>query len=130
MNPNFKGNPILGVDGFKKTGRYFDPNAFLLPTTGTFGDVARGRFTGPGYWNLDMSLFKRIPVREKLSLQFRAEAFNILNHANFVNPSTTGGGIVVFDTSDPTKYAGSAGAITETVKQNERQIQFALRLEF
>ena len=117
------------MDGFKTTGRYFDPNAFLLPATGTFGDVARGRFTGPGFWNLDMSLFKRIPVSEKVSLQFRAEAFNILNHANFQNPSTTGGGIVVFDTSDPSKYAGSAGTITETANR-ERQIQFALRLEF
>ena len=76
-----------------------------------------------------MSLFKRIPVSEKVSLQFRAEAFNILNHANFQNPSTTGGGIVVFDTSDPSKYAGSAGTITETANR-ERQIQFALRLEF
>ena len=101
-----------------------------MPVAGTFGNVARGSFVGPKMTNFDMSLFKRIPVREKLSLQFRVEAFNILNHANFVNPSTTGGGIVVFDTSDPTKYAGSAGAITETVKQNERQIQFALRLEF
>ena len=126
MNPDFKGKVILGVDGFKRTGRYFDPNAFLLPPTGTFGNVSRGRFTGPGFWNLDMSLFKRIPLKERLNLQFRAEAFNILNHANFNSPIA---GNVVFDTSDPTKYAGSAGAITETANR-ERQIQFALRLEF
>ncbi len=126
LNPNFKGNVILGVDGFKNTGRYFDPNAFLLPPTGTFGNVARGRFTGPGFWNLDMSLFKRIPLKERLNLQFRAEAFNILNHANFNSPIA---GNVVFDTSDPSKYAGSAGTITETANR-ERQIQFALRLEF
>ena len=126
LNPNFKGNVILGVDGFKKTGRYFDPNAFLLPPTGTFGNVARGRFTGPGFYNLDMSLFKRIPLKEKLNLQFRAEAFNILNHANFNSPIA---GNVVFDTGDLSKYAGSAGTITETANR-ERQIQFALRLEF
>ncbi|PYS38356.1 MAG: TonB-dependent receptor [Acidobacteria bacterium] len=126
MNPNFKGNVILGVDGFKKTGRYFDPNAFLLPPTGTFGNVSRGRFTGPGFYNLDMSLFKRIPLKERLNLQFRAEAFNILNHANFNSPIA---GNVVFDTSDPSKYAGTAGTITETANR-ERQIQFALRLEF
>src|SRR5438093_10986145 len=41
LNPNFKGNVILGVDGFKKTGRYFDPNAFLPPVAGTFGNVGR-----------------------------------------------------------------------------------------
>jgi hypothetical protein len=126
MNPNFTGPVILGVDGFKKTGKYFDPNAFLLPAAGTFGNVARGRFTGPGFWNLDMSLFKRIPLKEKLNLQFRAEAFNILNHANFNSPIA---GNVVFDTGDLSKYAGSAGTITETANR-ERQIQFALRLEF
>ena len=126
LNPNFKGNVILGVDGFKNTGRYFDPNAFLLPPTGTFGNVSRGAFTGPGFWNLDMSLFKRIPLKEKLNLQFRAEAFNILNHANFNSPIA---GNVVFDTSDPSKYAGSAGTITETANR-ERQIQFALKLLF
>src|SRR5207244_4122101 len=87
---------------------------------------SRGRFTGPGFYNLDMSLFKRIPLKEKLNLQFRAEAFNILNHANFNSPIA---GNVVFDTSDRSKYAGTAGAITETANR-ERQIQFALRLEF
>jgi len=126
MNPNFTGNVILGVDGFKKTGRYFDPNAFLLPPTGTFGNVSRGRFTGPGFWNLDVSLFKKIALKENLNLQFRAEAFNVLNHANFNSPIA---GNVVFDTNDPTKYAGSAGTITETANR-ERQIQFALRLQF
>ena len=128
LDPNFRGPVILGVEGFKKTGRYFDPNAFLLPATGTFGNVSRGRFTGPGFWNVDLSLFKRIPLKEKLNLQFRAEAFNILNHANFNSPIA---GNVVFDTSDPSRYAGSAGAITETAPSHgERQIQFALRLEF
>jgi hypothetical protein len=125
-NPNFKGNVILGVDGFKKTGRYFDANAFSLPLTGTFGNVSRGAFTGPRFFNLDMSLFKRIPLNERLNLQFRAEAFNILNHANFNNSTA---GIVVFDSSDLTKYAGSAGTITDTANR-ERQIQFAMRLEF
>src|SRR5438552_10142395 len=49
LNPNFKGQVILGVDGFKKTGRYFDPNAFVAPVAGTFGNVSRGAFTGPGF---------------------------------------------------------------------------------
>src|SRR5205823_2131665 len=43
----------------------------LVNTTLTFGNVARGRFTGPGFYNLDTSLFKRIPLKEKLNLQFR-----------------------------------------------------------
>ncbi|PYS29113.1 MAG: hypothetical protein DMG11_10195, partial [Acidobacteria bacterium] len=43
-NPDFKGKVILGVDGFKKTGNYFDPDAFSLPLAGTFGNVARRTF--------------------------------------------------------------------------------------
>ena len=50
----------------------------------------------------------------------------VLNHPNFNSPIAGG---VVFDSSDLTKYSGSAGAITETANR-ERQIQFALRIEF
>src|SRR5437870_8782502 len=82
-NPDFKGKVILGVGEFKKTGHYFDPNAFVLPAAGTFGNVARGALMGPGYFNVNTSLFKRIPLKESLNLQFRVEAFNVLNHANF-----------------------------------------------
>jgi hypothetical protein len=120
-NPDFKGNVILGVDGFKKTGRYFDPNAFSLPTPGTFGTVSRGSFRGPGAWQVDMSLFKRIPINEQWSMQFRTEAFNLFNHANFDAPRP-----VVFT---GTAISGSAGILDQTANR-ERQIQFALRLEF
>jgi hypothetical protein len=120
-NPNFKGNPVLGVEEFKKTGRYFDPNAFLLPLAGTFGNVARGALRGPGLFNVNTSLFKRIPLKEQLNLQFRVEAFNVFNHANFSHPE-----LIVFSGNE---IAGSAGTILSTAAR-ERQIQFALRLEF
>ena len=122
-NPNFKGNVILGVDEFKKTGRYFDPNAFLPPVAGTFGNVGRDSFRGPGMWNVDTSLFKRIPLKEQVNLQFRAEVFNALNHPNFGHPN-----LIVFSGSD---ISSTAGVITNTIAGgNGRQIQFALRLEF
>jgi len=120
-NPNFKGKVILGADGFKKTGRFFDPNAFLLPPTGTFGNVSRGSYRGPSAYNVDTSLFKRVAVSEALTLQFRAEFFNILNHANFDTPNP-----IVFS---GTGLSSSAGVITETANR-ERQIQFALKLLF
>ena len=120
-NPDFQGKVILGADGFKKTGQYFDPNAFLLPTAGTFGNVARGTFRGPRFFNMDTSFFKRIPVTERWNLQLRAEFFNILNHANFDTPNA----IVFSDTN----ISGTAGEITETANR-ERQIQFALKLTF
>ena len=119
LNPDFKGNVILGVDGFKKTGRYFDPNAFLLPLSGTFGNVARGSLTGPALTTVDTSLFKKIRINEQWNLQFRAEAFNVFNHANFAEPNA-----VVFQGNN---YSSSAGVITSTATTS-RQIQFALKL--
>src|SRR5439155_16762873 len=56
-----------GSDGFKKTGRFFDPNAFLLPPTGTFGNLSRGALRGPALFNVDTSLFKRVTLREGLN---------------------------------------------------------------
>ena len=122
-NPNFKGNAILGVDGFKKTGRYFDPNAFSVPAAGTFGNVGRDQLRGPGQFNVDTSLFKRIPLKERLNLQFRTEVFNVLNHPNFGHPN-----LIVFSGTD---ISPTAGALTGTATSgNGRQIQLALRLEF
>jgi len=115
-NPDFKGPVILG-----KVGQWFDPRAFLLPPAGTFGNVARGSFIGPGFWNLDTSLAKKFSVTEQVSMQFRAEAFNIFNHPNFASPNP-----VVFSGNN---YSSSAGAITATSTAS-RQIQFALKLLF
>jgi len=120
-NPNFQGPVVLGTDGFKKTGRYIDPGAFSMPVAGTFGNSGRGSFIGPRLVNVDTSFFKNIPINEQWSLQFRAEAFNILNHTNFDTPN-----MAIFSGST---ISPSAGVITET-SNRERQIQFALRLEF
>jgi len=66
-------------------------------------------------------LHKRIPLKERLNMQFRVEVFNVLNHANFDTPE-----LIVFSGRD---FAGSAGVIRD-ITTRERQIQFALRLEF
>jgi len=100
-------------------GRWYDPRAFSLPLAGTFGSVARGSFIGPGFWNLDTALHKRFSINERVDMQFRAEAFNIFNHANFALPDP-----LVFS---ETSYNSSAGSITAT-SNTSRQIQFALKL--
>src|SRR5262249_36236864 len=70
-------------------------------------------------WTFDTSLFKKISINEQWNLQFRAEAFNVFNHANFAVPNA-----VVFQ---GTNYSSSAGIITGTAT-TARQIQFALKL--
>ena len=116
LNPTFTG-PIL----LRSPNQWFNPNAFVLPAAGTFGNLGRGTFVGPGLADLDTSLFKTTALSEKLSLQFRAEFFNVLNHANFNSPNTT-----VFSSG---AISASAGLITAT-STTSRQIQLGLKLIF
>ncbi|PYS13817.1 MAG: hypothetical protein DMG17_18080 [Acidobacteria bacterium] len=115
-NPDFKGKVIVG-----KPDQWYDPRAFVLPLQGTFGNVGRGSLRGPGLFTLDTSLLKRVKISEGLNLQFRAEAFNVLNHTNLGYPNE-----VVFQGAD---YSPTGGVITATATPS-RQIQFALKLQF
>jgi hypothetical protein len=125
-NPNFHGNAVLG-----KVDHWFDPKAFILPIPGTFGNVSRGSIRGPGLVNVDTSFFKKFSISERLSLQLRAEAFNIFNHTNFFYPNS-----IVFSgnsanyTPDTTRqlYSDTAGQITAAA--TSRQLQLALKLIF
>jgi hypothetical protein len=116
LNPAFSGPIVTG-----NPNQWFNPNAFILPTAGTYGSLGRGVFTGPGLADLDLSLFKNFPVRERTTLQFRAEVFNVENRANFGTPNAT-----VFS---GTSISPSAGLITNTVTTS-RQTQFGLKLIF
>jgi len=115
-NPAFSGPVILGSPN-----QWFDPNAFSLPTPGTYGALGRGVYRGPGLADLDLSLFKTTAIAERMKLQFRAEIFNVVNRANFATPNA-----VVFA---GTNFNPSAGLITATTTTS-RQIQFGLKLIF
>jgi hypothetical protein len=65
---------------------YFLPTSFAPETYGGFGTADRRFFHGPGILNTDFGLAKNTQFTENLSLQFRAEFFNIFNHAQFNNP--------------------------------------------
>lgn len=118
INPAFAGNVILGSPN-----KYYDPNAFVVPLNGTYGNAGRDILQGPGLFDVDLSLAKRIPIRERLNLQFRAEFFNILNHTNFNAPNP-----IVF-TAASGGASPTAGLITSTTTTS-RQIQFGLKLQW
>ncbi len=63
-----------------------DVTAYSLPSLYTFGNLHRNDARGPGAANTNFSLFKDFTLYESLKLQFRAEAFNVFNHANLANP--------------------------------------------
>jgi len=68
---------------------YFNQAAFVAAATGTFGDTRRNILRGPRYTDVDASLFKDLFPSSRIHGQFRAEAFNLFNHTNFSNPTST-----------------------------------------
>ncbi|HYP07550.1 MAG TPA: hypothetical protein VER03_15060, partial [Bryobacteraceae bacterium] len=67
----------------RSTSRYFNTGAFAAPATAAFGNVGRNTVIGPGMVNLDVVLARSFSFTETTKLQFRAEAFNVMNHSNY-----------------------------------------------
>ena len=116
LNPNFSGRLIQGGPN-----QYFDPNAFLQPLPGTYGNAGRNILQGPGLAETDVSLAKKFSFSERLNLQFRAEFFNLLNHTNFNAPNPV---VYAAATGGPSPTAGVITATSTT----SRQIQLGLKL--
>jgi hypothetical protein len=87
------------------------------PANAPYGDSGRNSLRGPAYYNLDAGIHKTFTLPEKFSLQFRAEAFNLLNKTNFKSPAS--------DFSN-----AGFGEYTAADAFPSRQVQFAVRLVY
>ena len=76
------------VYGDGTIGNYLNPNAFEQPASGTYGNVGPGTIKGPGDVNFNLGLTRLFRIQERHRVEIRAEAQNVLNTANFGNPST------------------------------------------
>ncbi len=127
--PNQLVSEIRYLNGIGPGRPYFD-NTILAPNLCTsncawasengarFGSAGRNNLRGPGFKNLDLSLFRTFPLRESLSLQLRVEALNAFNHPNYANPNA--------NISDPSTF----GIVTATTGTAQRSMRFAARLSF
>jgi len=119
--PNCISNPFVGTNSNPEIGPLISYAAFALPARGTFGNCAPRSFAGPPLQNVDLSLFKSFVVRESMRVEFRAEAFNALNHPNFANPNS----------AYSASTGGVFGRVTATLPNTTpRDVQFALKFYF
>jgi hypothetical protein len=119
---------------------YFDPCAFTVQPAGFLGNAPRNFLSGPGLRNLDFSVTKetRIPrLGEGGNLEFRAEFFNLANHANRFIPSGTSVWTATGSTAPLTAIPQASSSFVATAGQDNtdsytggRRIQFALKLTF
>lgn len=105
------------------------------PTLATYGTLPRNFFRGPGYVNFDLAFSKTTDITERVKFEFRAEFFNIFNHANFTNPGIVNNGIANGNGNELTSAAtgnnpnsSQFGQITSTY--DPRIIQLAARFSF
>ena len=121
QTPNLVGNPYPSG---QNVNNWLNPAAFASPAAGSYGNLGLNDVKGPGVFQFDMALTRMFRIREKQTLQFRAEAFNLPNHLNPAVPvSTTNSGAFGRIQADISGTSGlSAG--------DPRIIQFALKYLF
>ncbi len=116
----------------------FNPAAFSVPRLGSYGNLGRNALRGPAFAQADFQATRSFRFSERTTLQFRADCYNLLNHANFAQPSA------MLINISPLHQPGEAfgmeqvsafGVISSTIGRNlglgtARQIQLGLRLGF
>ena len=100
--------------------------AFGAPAPNAFGDASNGNTRGPGYLNVDMSMFKDFATFRNQTLGFRFDAFNVFNIASYGNPDTNIGDATFGNISNQ----GSADGISQAVRSTERRLQFSANYRF
>src|SRR5580658_325368 len=83
-----RANPVMGVSPYlpasqRSTAEWFNGNAYVDPPAYQFGTLGRNTLVGPGLFNIDSTLSKRFHITERFTAEIRAEAFNMLNKANY-----------------------------------------------
>jgi hypothetical protein len=137
LRPNLVPGVPTRPSNFNVPNNQFNAAAFSFPAPGTFGNLGRNALRGPGFAQVDFSVFKNTKLTESQSIQFRMELFNLFNHANFADPGgglnadmTTGGSL------NPTAFFGrSVSTVGNQLggllgAGGPRQIQFSARYIF
>jgi len=130
-NPNLvPGQPLYLYGSQYSGGRAINPAAFVVPTNPTDpGNAPRNFVRGFGAWQINLAVRREFPIHDKVRLQFRAEAFNVLNHPNFgqIDPTI---GDLLFGQATQMLNQSLATLGSQYQQGGPRSMQFALRLTF
>jgi hypothetical protein len=109
---------------------WLNPASFSVNPAGTFGNVVKGSFVGPHYVDWDGSITRKFPMGEQRYLQFEADYFNLLNHTNLGDPSTTlGKTFGTITSTTPQNWTSGPGGTSDT-QNTPRIAQLSLKLVF
>jgi hypothetical protein len=117
-------NPAFTGKLYAKTpGEWFNPNAFVQPATGYFGNVRRDSLVGPGLSQFDFSVVKDTAIEQGVHIQFRTGFYNLLNQVSFRTPNE-------ITYASATSTASPTGGLITATSTTARQIQFGLKVSF
>ena len=130
--------------GGHQINQWFNPQAFIQPQPGQFGNTSRNSLNGPTFQHVDLSLFKNLLITERFNLELRAEAFNLTNTVGYFVPNNqndfpttnaTGtyiapGANGVYDSTKVVPGGGFAQILTTNPSYTPRKLQFAVKLKF
>jgi hypothetical protein len=108
-------NQVAPIKLLKQKAQWFDTTVFVAPANGFYGNARPGTIRGPREISFNVAGYKTFPIHERLNLQFRAEAFNFVNHPNFGNVDTSLG-------------SGTYGQVTSAL--DPRILEFSARINF
>lgn len=160
-SPDQRPNLVAGVSTTPSGGRsnlpggqWLNPDAFSTPAAGTWSNLGRNQFRGPGLWQADLGTAKRFPIyKDRVTGQFRGEIFNIFNRSQYANPVANFTGIENaqftiqnYTGNDPVVIQKNAAALASAKSSfantssvlntgaaggaTARRVQFGLRIEY
>ncbi len=123
LNKNISGIPGNSLYWYQPIA--LGTQGFTAPALDQIGNTGRNSVTGPGFFNTDLSILKNFPIRERVTLQLRADGLNAFNHINWGNPGGNGSSNSYIDQGGQIASGPYPGG-----SANPRQLQFSGRVQF
>lgn len=136
--PNLTGNPYAGVSHTVQNHQpvqWINPDAFTIDL-GQFGTMRRNQLFGPGFGDVDLSILKDTAISDRVTTQFRIEAFNLFNRINLGSPTFTGANLIIADPGSPSagipisSTNGSQFGLPGIGPGEPFNVQLALKIKF